>query len=148
MRQPAMRWSGNGYLDTNWGGRALETDFSRWDWSCARIDEGAAILYETWRRDGGSECLALSVDRRGHVERFAAPPPIRLPDTAWRLKRATRAESVGTVKTLDDTPFYARSIVGSCLLGRNVTAVHESLSLDRFRTPWMQAMLPFRMRRW
>jgi len=25
--------------------------------------------------------------------------------------------------------------------------VHESLSLDRFRAPWVQAMLPFRMPR-
>ena len=26
-------------------------------------------------------------------------------------------------------------------------AVHESLSLDRFRAPWVQAMLPFKVPR-
>jgi carotenoid 1,2-hydratase len=28
-----------------------------------------------------------------------------------------------------------------------MTAVHESLSLDRFQARWVQAMLPFRMPR-
>jgi carotenoid 1,2-hydratase len=28
-----------------------------------------------------------------------------------------------------------------------VVAMHESLSLDRFMRPWVQAMLPFRMPR-
>jgi hypothetical protein len=26
--------------------------------------------------------------------------------------------------------------------------VHESLDLDRFRRPWVQCLLPFRMPRW
>ena len=32
--------------------------------------------------------------------------------------------------------------------GESVDLVHESLSLDRFRMPIVQAMLPFRMPRW
>jgi len=33
------------------------------------------------------------------------------------------------------------------LLGESVTAMHESLSLDRFRARWVQMLLPFRMPR-
>jgi len=66
------------------------------------------------------------------------------------VPRATRADAVPAVRqTLEDTPFYSRSVIGTQLLGEQVTAVHESLSLDRFRAPWVQAMLPFRIpRRW
>ena len=52
-------------------------------------------------------------------------------------------------QTLEDTPFYSRSVIETGLFGEQVTAVHESLSLDRFQAPWVQAMLPFRIpRRW
>ena len=51
------------------------------------------------------------------------------------------------VRTLEDAPFYARSVVSAKLLGEHVTLMHESLSLDRFRMPMVQAMLPFRMPR-
>jgi carotenoid 1,2-hydratase len=50
-------------------------------------------------------------------------------------------------RTLEDTPFYARSVLQTRLLGQDAIAVHESLSLDRFRNPIVQAMLPFRMPR-
>lgn len=148
LTEPALRWRGDGYLDSNFGARAMEADFSHWDWSCARrgADE-AAILYETWRRDGTTDCLALAIDRAGAITPFAPPGSVTLPKTAWRLARRTRAEHVASVRTVDDTPFYARSVLQTRLLGEDVVAMHETLSLDRFRTPWMQAMLPFRMRR-
>jgi carotenoid 1,2-hydratase len=65
------------------------------------------------------------------------------------VQRGTRSENAdGTVvKTLEDTPFYARSIVTSRVGGRPLTAMHESLSLDRFVSPAVQFMLPFRMPR-
>jgi carotenoid 1,2-hydratase len=50
-------------------------------------------------------------------------------------------------QTLEDGPFYARSILSTRVFGEDVPAMHESLSLDRFRKPWVQAMLPFRMPR-
>jgi carotenoid 1,2-hydratase len=49
--------------------------------------------------------------------------------------------------TLVDAPFYARSIIDTTLYGEPVEAVHESLLLNRFRSPVVQAMLPFRMPR-
>jgi len=38
-------------------------------------------------------------------------------------------------------------VLSASLLGERVEAVHESLSLERFRLPVVQAMLPFRMPR-
>jgi carotenoid 1,2-hydratase len=38
-------------------------------------------------------------------------------------------------------------VLDSHVLGRSVTAVHESLSLERFRSPIVQHMLPYRMPR-
>jgi carotenoid 1,2-hydratase len=38
-------------------------------------------------------------------------------------------------------------VLSQRLLGEDVIAVHESLSLDRFRSRWVQALLPFRMPR-
>jgi carotenoid 1,2-hydratase len=49
--------------------------------------------------------------------------------------------------TLEDTPFYARSVLETEVFGKRATAMHESLSLTRFSKPWVQAMLPFRMPR-
>ena len=82
---------------------------------------------------------------------FEAPGRVPLPRTRiWRIPRATRADPdtpATVLETLEDTPFYARSVVASRLQGDQVTAIHESLSLDRFRQPWVQMLLPFRMPR-
>jgi carotenoid 1,2-hydratase len=53
---------------------------------------------------------------------------------------------VRDLRTVEDTPFYARSLLTD---GASSPAhvVHESLSLERFRSPWVQSMLPFRMPR-
>jgi carotenoid 1,2-hydratase len=51
-------------------------------------------------------------------------------------------------RTLEDAPFYARSQLSAKLFGETADVMHESLSLDRFRMPIVQAMLPFRMPRW
>ena len=52
------------------------------------------------------------------------------------------------VRTLEDAPFYARSQLAGRVFGDDVQVMHESLSLDRFQMPIVQAMLPFRMPRW
>jgi carotenoid 1,2-hydratase len=151
LSHPALRWSGPGYLDTNDGDAALEDDFVEWDWCRAPVRRGAAILYNATRRVGGDQSLALRVGRDGTVEAFPPPPPAVLPPTRlWRVARATRADAAPSIRqTLEDTPFYSRSVIETRLLGEPAVAVHESLLLDRFRAPWVQAMLPFRIpRRW
>jgi carotenoid 1,2-hydratase len=56
-------------------------------------------------------------------------------------------DAAGLAQTLEDTPFYARSLVRAKLAGQPAFGVHETLSAERFATPWVQAMLPFRMPR-
>jgi carotenoid 1,2-hydratase len=64
------------------------------------------------------------------------------------MTRATRSEGpVEILETFEDAPFYARSLLRGQWRGEQAMAVHESLSLDRFRAPWVQLMLPFRMPR-
>lgn len=153
LEEPALRWSGPAYFDTNDGDAPLERDFIRWDWCRAPLpDGGAGVLYNVEPRDGPAHTLALRVRPDGAVEDAGpAPPPASLPPTRlWRMPRPFRAEAGASpriVRTLEDTPFYARSVVATRMFGGPAEAVHESLSLDRFRTPWVQAMLPFRVPR-
>lgn len=151
LDRPGLRWSGTAYLDSNAGDAPLEEDFVGWDWSRARVKGGTAILYDIARRAGDHCTLALRCDAGGRIEAFDPPPRAPLPPgNLWRIARCTRSESdAGTsvAQTLEDTPFYARSIVAARLLGQPVTAMHESLSLDRFRAGWVQMLLPFRMPR-
>ena len=66
------------------------------------------------------------------------------------MKRATRADTGSTprvLKTWIDSPFYARTALATRLFGEDCHAVHESLSLGRFRSPIVQSMLPYRMPR-
>jgi len=147
LQSPALRWKGTAYFDTNSGDQPLEDAFTGWDWCRAPLDHGMAVLYHGQRRTGEAFCTALRYTTEGRAEPFEAPPGATLPATFWRIPRTTRCEpgaSAGVVATLEDTPFYARSLVSTRLLGQNVTAIHESLSLDRFVTPWVQCMLPFK----
>jgi len=150
LSDPALRWSGPGYFDTNAGDAPLEDAFAHWHWSRACLPDATAILYDVCRRDGAHAPLALLCDARGNVREFPPPPPVRLPATRWRIDRTTRTDEgsvAGVTRTLEDAPFYARSLVASQLLGKPVIAVHESLSLTRFRAAWVRMLLPFRMPR-
>ena len=152
LAQPASRWQGFGYLDSNRGDAPLESDFRRWHWSRARTAGGrTSVFYDVERRDGSELALALAFDpARAKAEVVAAPPVAALARSAWRIARATRSEAghdATIARALEDGPFYARSLVRSRLDGEAALAVHESLDLDRFASPWVQAMLPFRMPR-
>ena len=153
LTHPALRWSGPGYLDANWGARPLEADFTHWDWCRAPLPGAeAAILYNAARREGGEQSFALHVSTDGSVADFPPPPRITLQPTRWRVPRITRADAGQPVRvrqTLEDAPFYSRSVIETHLLGQPVTAVHESLSMNRFTHPVVQAMLPMKIpRQW
>jgi carotenoid 1,2-hydratase len=144
--EPGTSWSGQAYFDTNNGDRPLETDFIRWDWSRTRVPGGTVILYDVVRRDSPL-ALAMRYDDAGGIKDFVAAAAISLPPTRWQLPRRISAASPSLSKTLEDTPFYSRSLINAEMFGDSVTAIHESLALDRFTAPWVQAMLPFRMPR-
>ncbi|MGH1572195.1 carotenoid 1,2-hydratase [Methylobacterium sp. P31] len=148
--QPGLRWSGSGYFDTNDGDEPLEEGFSRWTWCRADLPDGAAILYDVHHRDGGGQNLSLRFSSDGGRREIRPPPAAALPATRfWHMRRETRSEGgrARVLATYEDTPFYARSLLASTLDGEPVRAMHESLSLDRFRHPLVRLMLPFRMPR-
>lgn len=148
MRSPDLSWHGDGYLDHNAGDAPIEHGFRDWQWARGATRDGAVILYEGERRDGSTVNLAKTFDRDGASCDFTPPHMRELKTTGWRMPRSVRSEGDARVlTTLEDAPFYARSVVASRLMGQDVTLMHESLSLDRFKMPVVQAMLPFRMPR-
>jgi carotenoid 1,2-hydratase len=150
FEKPAIRWNGTGYLDSNFGEIPLEHSFSQWDWSRAHAENEATVLYDTTNRDGSETSLALRFDSKGHIEHVEAPRLRPFSRGLWGVPRKTRADGNSPVKLIrkfEDAPFYTRSLISTTLLGTEVEAVHESLSLDRFNMLWVQALLPFRMPR-
>lgn len=150
LTQPELNWSGHAYLDTNSGDRPLEYDFNAWDWSRTSGAEATTILYEGTRRQDEPFALALRASAQGNIETFSPPPGVRLHNTRWwRIARNTRADAGNAriVSTLEDTPFYSRSLLELELHGQSSPTIHESLSMHRFRSPWVHCLLPFRMPR-
>jgi len=151
LDRPNWHWRGDGYFDINHGDAPLEADFKGWEWSRAATRTGTVISYDTSARDGTERSLRLQVDAAGNLTHAPPLASAMLPRTRWRIGRTARVDAgskVSVVSTLEDAPFYARSQLAARLFGEDVAMMHESLSLDRFRKPIVQAMLPFRMPRW
>jgi carotenoid 1,2-hydratase len=151
MERPALRWHGEAYFDSNRGSRPLEDDFVRWDWSRASLSgTESVVLYDVVRRAAPPVTLALRFDGQGQAHPLAVPPRVALPRGAWGVARATLSDPDGPAvieQTLEDSPFYVRSLLRSRLAGQDVRSVHESLDLDRFKAKWVRTLLPFRMPR-
>ncbi|WP_345719204.1 hydratase [Rhizorhabdus phycosphaerae] len=150
MTHPDVVWHGDGYFDSNFGDEPLEDGFDEWHWSRAHLKHDVAVLYEGKRRDGTPFDLALKFDRQGRWHDVVQPSPASLPRSGWLVKRATRADAghaPRVIRTWIDAPFYARTALATRLFGEDAQAVHESLSLGRFRSPIIQSMLPYRMPR-
>ena len=147
---PAQAWSGDAYLDSNFGDEPIEDAFQEWTWSRAGVSDGTVVLYDYHARASEPRSMALKFDRAGGVTTIQPPPSLRLRTSVWRVARSTRADagrSATVRKTLEDGPFYSRSLLDTHLQGEHTQGIHESLSLDRFRAPWVQCLLPFRMPR-
>lgn len=149
LSAPALRWHGEAYLDSNRGSEPLAARLREWHWSRGSSAGETRVLYDTVDRDERRSTLAVAFDDAGSARPFAAPAEVALPRTAWRIARTTRADDrrASVTRTLEDTPFYARSLVAHRVQGRDMLSVHESLDLARFASPLVQAMLPFRMPR-
>jgi carotenoid 1,2-hydratase len=144
---PALRWTGDGYVDSNQGDAPLEASFASWQWCrTPRPDGGTAIRYDVRERAGDARALRLDIAPDGSVEIGGPRPPEAIASSRWGIARATH-DGATLRRTLEDGPFYARSLLSTPWQGREVPTFHESLSLDRFRTRWVQALLPFRMPR-
>ena len=161
LQDPAWCWRGAGYLDSNRGALPLEASFQHWQWARAALgSQQAAVVYDAQERSGAQTHLALHFEAGGSAQPLHAQPVMTqafnapllqpLPRSLWAVPRSQRSEAGAPPllhTTLEDMPFYARSLVQARWLGQPVLAMHESLRLDRFAMPWVQAMLPFRMPR-
>ena len=147
---PDLRWTGDAYLDSNFGDEPIARGFRHWNWSRAHLQRDVAVLYAGERRDRTRFGMALRCDRQGQWREAELPPVAKLPRTMFAMSRATCADA-GThpriSATWEDAPFYARSVVDQRLFGEEVRAVHESLALDRLDSAIVRHLLPWRMPR-
>jgi len=152
LQQPAARWSGHAYMDSNEGDEPVDQGFKEWDWSRTVLADGStAVIYDVRPRAGPDRVLAQRFAPDGSSAPFDPPPRQRLPRSKWLLPRTMRTEPAvpaRVVQTLEDTPFYVRSLLSSGLLGERVTSVHETLDLPRVVSLPVRLMLPWRMPRW
>jgi carotenoid 1,2-hydratase len=94
--------------------------------------------------------LALRFSPKGDAVDFAAPMRQPLPRTLWRIPRTMRSDPGVAPRvrdTLEDTPFYTRSVIESGLLDERVVSMHETLDARRLASAAVQLMLPWRMPR-
>lgn len=149
LTRPDLRFEGNAYHDANWGDAALETAFAGWHWSRAPLRDGTAVCYDTSGLDGQRRALFRWFGKDGSTRQLEVPRTAPLPTGAWRVRRATSTDdgAAQLVQTLEDSPFYVRSLVAGQWLGERTVAVHESLDLRRFSAGWVRFLLPFRSRR-
>ncbi|WP_306120409.1 MULTISPECIES: carotenoid 1,2-hydratase [unclassified Roseitalea] len=144
-------WTGHGYLDSNWGTVGLEHSFVRWDWARGALADGeSVILYDADLIDGRKAFLVLRIDAEGRVAEKGELPWSALERGFWGVGRGAHADPGHRpviARTLEDGPFYMRSLVDTVLFGQKVRLMHESLSGTRFANPIVKAMLPFRMPR-
>ena len=151
LQQPALRWQGHAYLDSNEGDEPIDRPFADWDWSRGQLADGStAVIYDVRPKTGDSRVIAQRFATDGTATPFEAPPRHRLPRSKWAVARGMRSEGSApprVVKTLEDTPFYARSTVAATLLGEPMTVIHESLDVPRVVSLPVRLMLPWRMPR-
>jgi carotenoid 1,2-hydratase len=150
---PALRWGGNAYIDSNEGDAPVEQAFRRWDWLRAPLADGrCAVLYDVQPHAGDARLIGARFAPDGRSEAFTLPARRRLlASPLWRVDRRVpvgdRSDNARVVRTLEDTPFYARSLIDLPLDGASVPAIHETLDVGRLASPAVQWMLPFRMPR-
>lgn len=148
--RPGWTWSGHGYLDANFGTRALETDFDYWTWGRFPVSDGAVAFYDAVRRDGSTLAVALRFGDDGSCQEIEAPPLQRFRRSNWLVRRETRCDAgfaPRQVKAMLDAPFYNRCGVETVIDGERTIGVYEALDLKRFRGPWLMPMLAVRVPR-
>jgi carotenoid 1,2-hydratase len=150
MQHPGLTWNGSAYLDSNFGSRPLEQDFRGWTWARATRDGTTTVTYDVSPLAGPERSIALQFEASGKSRSFEPPPRASLPRTGWGIERSTRCDpgsAPAVIETLEDGPFYARSLIDTRHAGQPLREVHESLSLQRFASRWVQVLLPVRMPR-
>ena len=151
LSAPALSWSGHAYLDANEGREPVIGGFTEWDWSRANMQDGSvSVLYDIRQKSGEDRLLALKFNRDQTVSHFEAPPRHALPKAFWRVGRSIRSDlqhPPKVLQTLEDTPFYVRSVMESTICHERVISMHETLNIPRLDRTTTRLMLPFKMPR-
>lgn len=150
LTHPGLRFQGAAYHDANAGDEPLEEAFAGWTWARVACRERAVVTYDVTRRDGGRRLISRAFERGGRVHDDVPVVERSLPRTRWGLDRRIQVGAEARpelLRTLEDTPFYSRSMVRASYLGAPAVGTHEALSLGRFTSRWVQFLLPFRMKR-
>ena len=150
LESPSLRFRGAAYFDSNAGDEPLERAFSSWTWSRSSRPSETAVTYDVRRADGSRALIARAFGAGGEARDLENLREMPLGLTRWGVDRSIQADartSPRLLRTLEDTPFYARSLASASFGGQASTVVHEALSLDRFKQGWVRFLLPFRMRR-
>jgi carotenoid 1,2-hydratase len=163
LQEPGLRWQGQAYVDSNEGDEPVENGFQRWDWlRAAQADGRCAVLYDVQPQHEPAHLIGARFSPSGAVEPFTLPHRQVLPATRWwRMPRQVPTDgpvdvpvdvpahgpAAAVERTLEDTPFYSRSLLRMQLGGQPTQAVHESLDVARLTSLIVQRMLPFRMPR-
>lgn len=149
--EPDLSWHGHGYVDMNHGSEPLQKGFDYWDWSRTPLEDGDTLIrYVTDPASGAQRDLHVRISPDGAVAEAKGEASVDLPSTTlWRINRraGTLSGAAPTVRqTLEDTPFYSRSLL-AYPTGTSGLTTHETLDCRRLRSPIVKLMLPFRMPR-
>lgn len=150
MESPELRWTGDAYIDSNEGSEPIGRAFRRWDWlRTASADGSTAVVYDVQPHAEPPRLITRNFAPDGTDTPFEAPAHQALPRApVWRIDRQVHAEGQAhVVRTLEDTPFYARSLLRMQVAGQPVSAVHETFDATRLERRVVQSMLPWRMPR-
>jgi carotenoid 1,2-hydratase len=108
------------------------------------------VVYDVRPLTGPGRVVAQRFSPDGSHVAFDAPPRHALPSSGWRIARSMSSEAgppPEIISTLEDTPFYVRSLLRTQWQSEPVTAVHESLDIPRLVSWPVRFMLPWRMPR-
>jgi len=153
LESPGLAWSGHAYMDANQGDEPIERAFHEWDWSRAAMADGStAVIYDVRPKPGlgADRVIAQRFAPDGSHSPFTAAARQPLPRSAWGIARTMRSDPgvpPRLTQSLEDTPFYARSVLSAGVLGERVTAMHETLNVPRVASWPVRLMLPWRMPR-
>lgn len=149
LASPRIRFRGHGYHDANAGDVAIDTAFEQWSWCRGRSENRALLTYDAMSRRGTARTHAFVVRPDGSTEPLAETRSVELARTGWGVRRSTRADAGSTPKlrhSLENGPFYTRSLIDTKLGGERVLAMNETLAARRLRQAWVRFCTGYRMR--
>ncbi len=151
LDHPALSFTGHAYHDSNWGDDSLESAFQSWTWSRAEVEGGTLVMYDAVEKNSPPCHRALLYHRGGEITELSDFDSFDLPHGFWGVQRPTRVDrgssGAKVIKNLVDSPFYTRDVIQTRVCQQETYAIHESLDLTRFESPWVRFLIPFRIRR-